>query len=82
MGNHQAILNVLFYLVILLVILSDIGTLVRGGGPARSLAGLKIIFFLLSDMMSIMDVFHAGHTSFMSDIFTLPLVLNYNCINY
>ena len=38
-----------------------------------SSSGLKIIFFLLSDMMSIMDAFHAGHMSFMSDIFTLPL---------
>ena len=37
------------------------------------LAGLKIIFFLLSNMMSVMDVFHAKCTSFMSGIFTLPL---------
>ena len=27
-------------------------------------AGLKIIFFLMLDMMSVMDVFHAGRTSF------------------
>ena len=37
------------------------------------IAGLKIIFFLLSDMMYIMGVFHARHMSFMSDIFTLTL---------
>ena len=36
------------------------------------LKGLKIIFFLLSDM-SVIDVLHAGRTGFMSDIFTLPL---------
>ena len=38
-----------------------------------SMSGLKIIFFLLLEMMSIMDVFHTGRTNFMSDIFTLPL---------
>ena len=38
------------------------------------ISGLKIIFFLLSDMMFVMDVFHVRRTSFMSDIFTLPLV--------
>ena len=37
------------------------------------MSGLKIFFFLLSDMKSVMDVFHDGHGSFMSVIFTLPL---------
>ena len=41
--------------------------------PVSPESGLNIIFFLLSDMMSVMDVFHARRTSFMSDIFTLPL---------
>ena len=47
-------------------------TISIGYGPVIQ-PGLKIIFFLLSDMMSLVDVFHAGCTSFMLDIFTLPL---------
>ena len=35
--------------------------------------GLKIIFFSPVGHDVIMDVFHAGCTSFMLDIFTLPL---------